>query len=73
MGRQPRRAERRAAYHAAQLQAAPTGEHALDAAWNALRAALARLAERNPTKADAARRSLAHQLAEFARDADPRR
>lgn len=71
--RKPRRSERRAAYYAAQVESAPTGELALDAAWNWMTAALARLADRDPIKADRARRSLAEQLATFARDADPKR
>lgn len=71
--RRQTKAERRAAYHENQVKAAQTGAQALDAAWNALLAALARLDDQNPAKADAARRSLADQFMAFARDADPRR
>ncbi|MEV4059757.1 hypothetical protein, partial [Nonomuraea dietziae] len=73
MARRPSRAARRASYHQARVTTADTGERALDAAVDALRAALARLDERNPLRADAARRSIAAQLAQFAAEADAER
>ncbi|WP_214417064.1 hypothetical protein [Sphaerisporangium fuscum] len=72
MPRKPRGHERRAAYFSQQIAAAADGAQALDAAWNWLTAALARLDIQDPAKADRARRSLAEQLAGFARDADPK-
>lgn len=67
------KAARRDAYHQNQVRAAQTGAQALTASWNALLAALARLDDHSPAKAEAARRSLADQFMAFARDADPRK
>ncbi|UBU10055.1 hypothetical protein [Nonomuraea gerenzanensis] len=67
------KAARRAAWHENQVRSAQSGAQALDAAWNALLAALARLDDHSPAKAETARRSLAEQFMAFARDADPSR
>ncbi|MFI9553152.1 hypothetical protein [Nonomuraea endophytica] len=73
MARRPRAHERRAAYFGDQLAAATDPAARLAIAWNWLTAALARLEAVDAVKADAARTSLADQLAGVARDADPKR
>jgi hypothetical protein len=72
MARKPDRTVRRATYYAALIDAAPTATAALDAAWDWLTASLVALQQRDPMAADRARRSMADQLAEFARQADKR-
>jgi hypothetical protein len=68
--RRVRRSERRDNWHQARYQAAETGEEALDAALDWIKTKLAWLELRNPAAADRARRSLADQIAQFARNAN---